>query len=171
MWSGLVKLFREKKVNHRFVLTEKIIEEIEGIKKSFRKQTVLIELLRKEVRDRIEEREIKDLNPFFEFSEAFFYHDRSLRERGDISSSQMEALDIAWQKLDALLSSVGIEMIRKTDVDFDPRLHEAVEKIAEGNGAPSVKKIVQPGYLDNGNVFKPAKVIVEREHTSENSFK
>jgi molecular chaperone GrpE (heat shock protein) len=135
------------------------------IKRNFRKQGIFLDLFRKETLERLEERRVKEVQHFFELANAFFYYDCSLRERPDLSSGQQEALSIIWEKLEALLSSVGIDIIRKVDVDFDPRLYEAMEKVREGNGKPVVKQILQPGYVYQGNVIKPAKAIIEMENS------
>jgi molecular chaperone GrpE (heat shock protein) len=39
-----------------------------------------------------------------------------------------------------------------------------MEKVREGNGKPVVKQILQPGYVYQGNVIKPAKAIIEMEN-------
>lgn len=164
MWSKFFKLLKKDEGRQKLPSTREIMEEIDIIKKNFRKQAVFLDLFRKEILERLEEKRMKDVDRFVELAEAFFHYDRSLREVPGISSSQHEALGLVWRKLEDLLSSVGIEIIRKMDVDFDPRLYEAVEKVAEGNGKPVVRKILQPGYICKGRVMKPAKVIVEREN-------
>jgi len=164
MWSKVMRFFKKDKCDEKLPSTREIIEEIEVIKKIFRKQGLFLDLFKKDVLDKLEEKRNKEVEPFFELAEAFFYHDRLLKEIPGISSSQQEALAIVWHKLNALLSSVGIEIIRSVDVDFDPRLYEAVEKVTEGNERPIVKKIIQPGFIYGGKIIKPAKVIVEREN-------
>ena len=164
MWSKLMGFFKKDKTDKKLPSTKEIMEVIDVIKKIFRKQGLFLDLLRKEVLEKLEEKRAKDVERFFELAEAFFYHDRSLKKIPGMSSSQQEALAIVWHKLEALLSSLGIEIIRRVDVDFDPRLYEAVEKVAEGNGKPVVKKIIQPGFIYEGRIIKPAKVIVEREN-------
>ena len=164
MWSKFMRFFKKGKSGEKLPSTKEIMQEIDVIKKNFRKQGLSLDLFRKEVLEKLEEKRAKDVEQFFELAEAFFYHDRSLKEIPGMSSSQQEALSIVWHKLEALLSFAGIEIIRRVDVDFDPRLYEAVEKVAEGNGRPVVKKIIQPGFVYEGRIIKPAKVIVEREN-------
>jgi len=164
MCSKFMRFFKKDKSGENLPSTREIMQEIDVIKKNFRKHGFFLDLFRKEVLEKFEEKRTKDVEHFFELAEAFFYHNRLLRELPNISSSQQEALAIVWHKLEASLSSVGIEIIRRVDVDFDPRLYEAVEKVAEGDGRPVVKKIIQPGFVYEGRVVKPAKVIVEREN-------
>jgi molecular chaperone GrpE (heat shock protein) len=164
MWSKFIRFFKKDKGDTKLPSTREIMQEIDVIKKIFRKQGLSLDLFRKEVLEKLGEKRAKDIERFFELVEAFFYHDRLLKEIPGMSSSQHEVLAIVWHKLEALLSSVGIEIIRRVDVDFDSRLHEAIEKVAEGNGRPVVKKIIQPGFVYEGRINKPAKVIVEREN-------
>jgi len=165
MWAELIRRFKKSRPDEQLPSNKEIMEEIETIKRNFRKQSVFLDLFRKETLERLEERRVKEVQHFFELTDAFFYYDCSLRERPDLSSGQQEALSIIWEKLEALLSSVGIDIIRKVDVDFDSRLYEAMEKVREGNGKPVVKQILQPGYVYQGRVIKPAKAIIEMENS------
>jgi molecular chaperone GrpE (heat shock protein) len=164
MWSKIVGLFSKADPRDTPPSSREILEEISNLKKGLRKQTAFLDLFRKEVAERLEEKRVKEVVYFIELAEAFFHHDRSLREISDLSSNQRDALEIVWQKLEALLTSVGIQVVRKVDVHFDSRLHEAMEKLAEGNGSPVVKRILQPGFVHEGRVVKPAKVMIEREN-------
>lgn len=164
MWSKWIGVFKKAKTEERLPSTQEILEEVKSLRKSLWKQAAFLDLFRKEVAERLEEKRVTDVEPFIEFAEAFFYHDRSLREIPDLSSNQHGALEIVWEKLEVLLDSVGIEVVREVDVHFDPRLHEAMEKLPEGTGSPVVKRILQPGFVHGGRVVKPAKVVIEREN-------
>jgi molecular chaperone GrpE len=65
-----------------------------------------------------------------------------------------------WEKLELALSEIGLELIHRAGEPFDPRLHETVERTAGNDGNAVVTKILQPGYLYNGQVVKPARVII-----------
>lgn len=164
MWSKIIELFGKTEPRDTPPSPREILDEISNLKKSLRKQTAFLDLFRKEVVKMLEEKKVMEVRHFIDLSEAFFYHDLCIREIFDISSNQLEALEIVWQKLEALLNSVGIEIVRNVDVHFDPRLHEAMEKLPEGNGRSVVKKILQPGFICERRVVKPAKVIIEREN-------
>jgi molecular chaperone GrpE (heat shock protein) len=163
MFSKFMRFFKKDKGDEKLPSTKEIMEEIEVIKKIFRKQGLSLDLFRKEVLEKLEERRTGEVEHFFRLAEAFFYHDRSLKEIPGMASSQQEALAIVWHQLEALLSSVGIEIIRRVGVDFDPRLYEAVERVADGNGRPVVRRVIQPGFIHEGRVIKPAKAVIERE--------
>ena len=164
MWPKFVRFLRKTSTEERLPSHKDILEEINLVKKGLRKQAAFIDLFRKEVVERLEEKRIEDINPFIETAEAFFFYDRSLREISDLSSNQHQGLEIVWEKIEALLSCVGIEIVRQRGVPFDPRLHEAMEKVPEGDGSPVVKRILQPGFVHEERVIKPAKVMIEREN-------
>jgi molecular chaperone GrpE len=164
MWSKLVEVFCKTRTEEGLPSHKDIVEEINLVKKSLRKQAAFFDLFRKEVVERLEEKRIEDINPFIETAEAFFYYDRSVREISDLSSNQHQGLEIVWQKMETLLNCVGIEIVRQLGVPFDPRLHEALEKVPEGDGIPVVKRILQPGFVYEERVVKPAKVMIEREN-------
>ena len=164
MWSKLVEFFCKTRTEEGLPSLKDIVEEINLVKKSLRKQAAFLDLFRKEVAERLEEKRIEDINLFLETAEAFFYYDRSVREISDLSSNQHQGLEIVWQKMETLLNCVGIEIVRQIGVPFDPRLHEALEKAPEGDGIPVVKRILQPGFVYEERVIKPAKVMIEREN-------
>jgi molecular chaperone GrpE len=163
MWSKVVRLFKKREEGEEpaAVSNEEIIDEIGDIKKILRKQGILIEMLKKEILERIAEKEFsgRNLQLFSDAVDSFFYLDMSLQEISGLSPKQKEAAGIVWQKLELMLFSAGIEVIHKTGVSFDPSLHEAVERISDDNAPPYVEKLIQPGYIYRGQVIKPAKVI------------
>jgi molecular chaperone GrpE (heat shock protein) len=108
----------------------------------------------------LEEKKLKETTPILQLAESFFYFDSSLRERDDLLSGLNEAAEMVWGKLEYILSGLGLELIRRTGTPFDPRLHESVERTARQDGGEVVSKIIQPGYLHNGQVVKPARVII-----------
>ncbi len=163
MWSKVARLFKKREEGEEpaSVSNEEIIDELGDIKKILRKQGILIEMLKKEILERIAEKEFsgRNLQLFSDAVDSFFYLDMSLQEISGLSPKQKEAAGIVWQKLELMLFSAGIEVIHKTGVSFDPSLHEAVERISDDNASPYVEKLIQPGYIYRGKVIKPAKVI------------
>lgn len=60
-----------------------------------------------------------------------------------------------------VLKKHGIEPIEAEGKPFDPDFHEAISTQAEAHVAPNtVLKLVQKGYLINGRLLRPARVIV-----------
>ena len=137
-----------------------ILEELEGVKKVLRRQGLFLEAFKRETLARIEETGLKNADSLLQLAEAFFYFDSSLREVAGLPSGQDEAAEMVWEKLELVLSGLGLELIRRTGEPFDPRLHETVERAAEHDGDAVVTKIILPGYLHHGRVVRPARVII-----------
>ena len=137
-----------------------ILGEIEGIKKTLRRQNLSLEVFREEILKEIGEKTLKEANPLLEIIESFFYFDSSLRDLPDFPASQLEAAELVWKKFDSLLADFGLEIIRQTGGSFDPRIHESVEKPPETSGRLVVTRILRPGYLYRGQVVRAAKVIL-----------
>lgn len=64
------------------------------------------------------------------------------------------------------LESEGVKEIKTEGADFDPNLMEAVSTI-EGEEGKVVEE-VKPGYTLNGEVIRPAQVVVGRQQTIDN---
>ena len=146
-------------------IEEDILDEIRDLKRIFRKQGQSLDLFKEQILGKIEMNQFKRLEPFIQLAESFFHHDRFLRE-SPVTPAQEEGLAILWEKLESVLSLVGIEVIRKKDIDFDPRIHEAVETTGEEDGRCFVRTILQPGYIYEGKVIKPAKALIERSRAA-----
>lgn len=62
------------------------------------------------------------------------------------------------------LANVGIETIDPVEMPFDPNLHEAVSTI--GANSPDedhiVAQVYQKGYMLNGQLLRPARVVVKQ---------
>jgi len=58
------------------------------------------------------------------------------------------------------LRQEGVEPIQALGQRFDPNLHEAVA--SDGSGADQVVKVVRAGYNLDGELLRPAQVIVGR---------
>ena len=162
MWSRVIRFFKKDSPsrNDLEVWKGEILEELEGIKKVLRRQTLFLEALKKEVLAQVGEKVLQDAEPIRQLAESFFYFDSFLREGPGLPSGQNEAAEMVWKKLELLLSSLGLELIRRTGEPFDPRLHQTVERAEGENGNMVVTKIIQPGYLYHGQVIRPARVII-----------
>ena len=66
------------------------------------------------------------------------------------------------QLLDALQKN-GVARFGKSGEIFDPRLHEAVQEIADGDGeSHTVLKVLRHGYAEGNRIIRPAQVIVRK---------
>ncbi|HET7713325.1 MAG TPA: nucleotide exchange factor GrpE [Patescibacteria group bacterium] len=69
-----------------------------------------------------------------------------------------QGIDLVIKQFKEALSSEGVTEIRPAGSDFDPELHEAVEKVS--GEEDKVIDIVQSGYKMGDKVIRPAKVTV-----------
>jgi len=149
---------------------QRLAEETRDMKKAVRRQAVINESLMEELLGKIEAMGAGDLDLYLDLARAYFFLDKNLRETEGAPPGRVRAAGMVWEKLEALLASAGIEMIRLSGVDFDPGLHEAVGKEeAPGDGRLTVKEIIQPGHKLKGKVIRPAKAVVHQAQQSENS--
>ena len=59
------------------------------------------------------------------------------------------------------LKRYGVEPLEAQGKPFDPNLHEAVAHVADAQTPPEhVLQVVQVGYMDNGKLLRPARVII-----------
>jgi molecular chaperone GrpE len=56
------------------------------------------------------------------------------------------------------LKKEGVRPIPALGRSFDPNLHEAVA--TDGSGGNTVVKVLDTGYMLNGNLLRPARVVV-----------
>jgi molecular chaperone GrpE (heat shock protein) len=162
MWSKVIRFFKKDSPSREDLEVWKgeVLEELEAVKKVLRRQGLFLETFKKETVARMDQKWLKDAEPVLQLAEAFFYFESSLKDGPGLPSGQREAAEMVWGKLELVLSGLGLELIRHTGEPFDPRLHETVERTPEHNGDEVVTKIIQPGYLFNGQVVKPARVII-----------
>jgi molecular chaperone GrpE (heat shock protein) len=162
MWPKLVRFFKKDSPSRDELEAWKddILEELDGVKKVLRRQGLFLEAFKKETLALMEEKKLKEATPILQLAESFFYFEASLREGAALPSGLDEAAEMVWGKLEILLSEMGLELIRRAGEPFNPRLHETVERTAGNDGNAVVTKIIQPGYLHNGQVVKPARVII-----------
>lgn len=141
---------------------DELIEEIKDLKKVLRRQGLLLEVLKKELQGKQQEKDHGIIPSFIEIAEDFFHLERSFKNRSTLSISQIQAFGLVWERIETLLESLGITLIRTRGETYDPRLYEAIETVSSGNGPPKVKEVVLPGYQIQGKVVKAAKAIIEQ---------
>jgi len=69
----------------------------------------------------------------------------------------------------AILGAEGIETIKSIGENFNPEFHEAMEQVESDKEEGKIAEEVQRGYLMNGRVIRPAKVMVSVKKTNEAS--
>lgn len=75
-----------------------------------------------------------------------------------------KGIELVEQKMIKVLSAAGLEIINPVDQTFDPTLHEAVvtEPALSAEDDHTVAKVFQPGYRFNGQLLRPARVVVKQ---------
>jgi molecular chaperone GrpE len=76
----------------------------------------------------------------------------------------VEGVAMVEKKLLKTLGSLGMEIINPIGEPFDPALHEAVmtEPAASPEEDHLVARVFQVGYLFNGQLLRPARVVVKQ---------
>ena len=68
------------------------------------------------------------------------------------------------RKLHKVLAAVGVEVIDPANTPFDPSVHEAVstEPAESPEEDDVVSRVFQVGYRHNGQLLRPARVVVKQ---------
>lgn len=76
----------------------------------------------------------------------------------------VEGVEMVERKLHKTLAGHGMEIINPVDHPFDPSVHEAVmtEAAASKDEDHLVARVFQVGYLFNGQLLRPARVVVKQ---------
>lgn len=80
------------------------------------------------------------------------------------SKTVVDGAEMVERKLFKSLAGHGLEIIDPVDEPFDPRVHEAVQ--TEPSLSPEddhmVSRVFERGYLFNGRLLRPARVVVKQ---------
>jgi len=135
-------------------LEVKITELTEGLQRTradfenFRKQT---DLQRGQLMKITEFATIEKVLPVLDTVELAIQHNESLAPLA--------------KTFEKSLNDLGLKMIdANTGTPFDPDFHEAA-RMEEGDGGDTevVSEVLRPGYLYNGEVLRPAMVVVKKQ--------
>jgi len=76
----------------------------------------------------------------------------------------VQGVDMVEKKMLRELGSLGLEVINPVDEPFDPAVHEAVatEPTPAREDDHMVARVYQPGYLFQGQLLRPARVVVKQ---------
>jgi molecular chaperone GrpE len=87
--------------------------------------------------------------------------DRALAAVAGEQGQLVEGMRLVRSELVAALGRAGIEAYKPAGERFDPELHEAMAaQQREGAEPGTIIEVYQPGYLLDGNVIRPARVVV-----------
>jgi molecular chaperone GrpE len=75
-----------------------------------------------------------------------------------------KGIELVEQKMMKALGAAGLEVLDPLDQTFDPTLHEAVatEPALSPEDDHTVAKVFQSGYRFNGQLLRPARVVVKQ---------
>jgi molecular chaperone GrpE len=89
--------------------------------------------------------------------------DRARSHLGDSQDAVADGLRLIRQRLDRVLRSNGVEAFESAGSPFDPEVHEAMGTVeGEGHEPGVVAAELRRGYLWNGRLLRPSRVLVAR---------
>ena len=76
----------------------------------------------------------------------------------------VQGVEMVERKLLKALQTAGLTIVSPVNESFNPELHEAVatEPAAAPEDDHVVSRVVQPGYVFNGQLLRPARVVVKQ---------
>jgi molecular chaperone GrpE len=87
--------------------------------------------------------------------------ERALAAQEGHNGQLAEGVKLVQAELIAALARVGLEAYSPHGERFDPELHEAMaQQPADGVESGTIIEVYQPGYRLEGNVIRPARVVV-----------
>jgi molecular chaperone GrpE len=83
---------------------------------------------------------------------------------GTDAKSVIDGVEMVEKKLLKSLAGHGLEVVNPTDQKFDPALHEAITTApaASADEDHMVAQVYQVGYVLNGTLLRPARVVVKQ---------
>jgi molecular chaperone GrpE len=89
-------------------------------------------------------------------------------KKHQIDPSFIEGLELVNKEIYRVLESYGVERIKSLGEKFDPKIHEAVSIApAPGEEPGTIIFEQQPGFIRNGRLLQPARVVVASEESGE----
>ena len=89
-------------------------------------------------------------------------------DKGSTADSLREGMAMTLKLLTAAMEKFGVTDVNPEGEPFNPEFHEAMAMQESPGAAPNtVLTVVQKGYLLNGRLLRPARVIVAREPAGE----
>jgi len=143
--------------------TAKALAELEDLRQTMLRRQADFENYKKRIeRERAEDskrttgRLIESLIPIVDgFEHALAAHRESQYE------SYRKGFEIIYKQLLEQLAKLGVERVDPLGKQFDPHLHQAMERVeTEESPDGTIRQVFQPGYVFHGRVLRPAMVQV-----------
>jgi molecular chaperone GrpE len=83
---------------------------------------------------------------------------------GTDAATVLQGVDLVEKKLRKALTAAGLEVIEPVDQPFDPAVQEAIatEPALSSEDDNMVARVYQRGYTFNGQLLRPARVVVKQ---------
>ncbi|MCS7259641.1 MAG: nucleotide exchange factor GrpE [Anaerolineae bacterium] len=79
---------------------------------------------------------------------------------GGAPDALREGVQLTYRELRRLLESEGVQEIEALGQPFTPELHAAVATVVDPVRSGLVVEVLEPGYMLNGRLLRPARVVV-----------
>lgn len=104
---------------------------------------------------------LRDMLPLADHLEMALEHSRELS--GEAAQAFVGSIETTRQAFLDTLRRYGVTPIQALGAPFDPALHEAVGyAVVDGVPPDHVAQVVQTGYVEDGKLVRPARVLVSR---------
>ena len=138
-------------------------QELEEIKDKYLRAAAQIENIRRwterDVLARAKEDQRKLLRQFLEVMDNL---ERALAQPADLATLY-QGVQLTWKQFAKELAQGGVQRMKvEPGQAFDPAYHEGVEVRYGDVEQPTVAEVVQPGYLYENELLRPASVVVIR---------
>ncbi|WDI78755.1 nucleotide exchange factor GrpE [Candidatus Purcelliella pentastirinorum] len=159
------------KKNKKKKLIKKLKKKIKNTKKKIKD----IQLRSQAEIENINRRNIQNIEKIHKFSLEKFINEllpvvdnlertlKANKENNKKLQPIMKGIQLTLKSLFDVMSKFGVKNISEQNVLFNPKIHQAImmEK-SDKIKANKIIKIMQPGYLLNGRLLRPAMVIVSK---------
>lgn len=80
------------------------------------------------------------------------------------AAAVVQGVELVERKLRKVLGGLGLEVLDPVDQAFDPAVHEAVmtEPALSAEDDHMIARVFQKGYVHNGQLIRPARVVVKQ---------
>ena len=106
---------------------------------------------------------VNELLPIIDDFDYLFHH--NVDDQGHLP---MDGVKMIYDKMYSVLQKLGVEDVPTQNELFDPQVHEAVRMEKNTNVEPgTILQVWQRGYMLNGKLLRPARVMVAEESRDE----
>ena len=140
-----------------------LLREVEELKDKYLRAAAQVENVRKWTeRDTLARAKENQRNLLRQLLEVMDNLDRALAQPAS-AADLYQGVRLTHMQLEKVLAKAGVERIRvEAGQAFDPTYHEAVEVRLAGLDEPTVAAVVEPGYLYENDLLRPARVVVSK---------